>query len=128
MIPPTGPDGAGRIHVGRASVRSGLALELPPGVGARIGSRAGVSSRANLEVGAGWVGPDYRGEVLVELKNLSGSPFPVQVGDRVAQVMFRPLVLPELLECAGYLTPTERGERCPSRLCARGRADPWDSG
>jgi len=44
----------------------------------RIGSRSGLSTRHNIEVGAGWIDPDYRGELKIELKNFSNRDFVVE--------------------------------------------------
>ena len=40
----------------------------------------------NIEVGAGWIDSDYRGEVMVELKNLGPETFQVEQGARIAQL------------------------------------------
>ena len=40
----------------------------------------------NIEVGAGWIDPDYRGEIMVELKNLGPESFQVEQGARIAQL------------------------------------------
>src|SRR5439155_2237994 len=61
----------GRVEIGHALVATGIAISLPPGHVGRIGSRSGLSTRHNIEVGAGWIDPDYRGELMIELKNFS---------------------------------------------------------
>ena len=80
------------VRIGRALVRTGIAIQLPKGSVGRIGSRSGLSVRSNLEVGAGWIDPDYRGEVLVELKNFSDKPVTVLPGDRIAQLFILPTI------------------------------------
>lgn len=77
----------GRVEVGRATVSTGLAMEIPLGMVGRVASRSGLSVKHNLEVGAGWIDSDYRGEILVEIKNFSAHPFLVKVGERVAQLV-----------------------------------------
>ncbi|MBQ27065.1 MAG: dUTP diphosphatase [Nitrospiraceae bacterium] len=76
----------GRVTIGRALIPTGIAIAIPVGCVGRIGSRSGLSVRHNLEVGAGWIDPDYRGEVMVELKNLGAEPFQVEQGARMAQL------------------------------------------
>jgi len=101
-IPPTRCSPDGRAEVGRALVPTGIVIELPPGTIGRVASRSGLSVRSNIEVGAGWIDRDYRGEVMVELKNLGAEPFAVGRGDRIAQLIVLPVVdvevdvLPEL--------------------------------
>jgi len=91
-IPPTRCDADGRAEVGRGTVPTGIVLQLPQGTVGRIASRSGLSVKSNIEVGAGWIDCDYRGEVMVELKNLGGAPYRVSRGDRIAQLMIIPVI------------------------------------
>ena len=100
------PDGGAEI--GRALVPIGIVLELPDNTVGRIASRSGLSTRSNIETGAGWIDSDYRGELFVELKNLSALPFHVSPGDRVAQLVILPLA-PTTLVLADDLDDTHRG-------------------
>lgn len=75
------------VEIGRGVVSTGLAMEIPLGMVGRVASRSGLSVKHNLEVGAGWIDSDYRGEILVELKNFSAHPFVVKVGERIAQLV-----------------------------------------
>ncbi len=52
---------------------------------------------------------DYRGMVGVILINLSNEDFIVNPGDRIAQMVFAPVVQAELLP-ALFLSETDRGE------------------
>lgn len=91
-VPPTACDANGHAAVGRALIPIGIKLELPSGTVGRIASRSGLSVKSNLEVGAGWIDSDYRGELNIELKNFSAKPYRVRVGDRVAQLVILPTV------------------------------------
>jgi dUTP pyrophosphatase len=91
-VPPTHCEPDGRAEVGRALVSTGLVIELPLGTVGRIASRSGLSVKANIEVGAGWIDSDYRGIVRVELKNLSSKSYQVNRGDRIAQLVVLPVV------------------------------------
>jgi dUTP pyrophosphatase len=99
----------GRVNIGRALVPTGLALSIPEGHVGRIGSRSGLSVKHNIEVGAGWIDSDYRGELKVELKNFSGLEFIVEEGDRIAQLIILPIATPALEE-VDSLSPTTRGK------------------
>lgn len=90
-VPATRCTADGYADIGRALVPTGLQLELPLGTVGRVGSRSGLSIRSNVEVGAGWIDSDYRGELLVELKNLSSIPYRINRGDRIAQLIILPL-------------------------------------
>ena len=61
---------------------TGLAVLLPPGSYAWIGPRSGLAYRHFIDVGAGIVDPDFRGEIKVILFNHSVEDFPVQAGDQ----------------------------------------------
>jgi len=74
----------------------------------RIGSRSGLSVAKNIEVGAGWIDPDYRGEIKVELKNLSSHDFIVDAAARIAQLFILSVATPDLEE-TNALPPSTRG-------------------
>ncbi|MBL8149619.1 MAG: dUTP diphosphatase [Blastocatellia bacterium] len=109
IIPASSLADDGKVDVGRALIQTGLAVEIPQGMVGRIGSRSGLSVKNNLEVGAGWIDADYRGEVCIELKNFSSKPFKVAVGDRVAQLVVLPLAEVEVVETVD-LESSVRGE------------------
>lgn len=75
------------VDVGHALVKTGIVIELPDTIIGKIGSRSGMSSINNIEVGAGWIDSDYRGELKIELKNLSGKEFLIEKGQRIAQLI-----------------------------------------
>ena len=55
-----------------------------------LGIRKGIA----LSNGVGVIDSDYRGEVGMGLINLSDEPYTIQPGDRVAQMMISPVILP----------------------------------
>lgn len=107
-VPPTRCLADGRAEVGRALVSTGLVMELPPGTVGRVASRSGMSTKSNIETGAGWIDSDYRGIVRVELKNFSAKPYQVNRGDRIAQLVVLPLAEVEL-RVAAEVPDTGRG-------------------
>lgn len=62
----------------------------------------------SIDVGAGVVDYDYRGNVGVILFNLSENDFAVKTGDRVAQLILERISTPEVVEVED-LEETERG-------------------
>jgi len=108
-VPPTRCEPDGKAEVGRALVSTGLVIELPPGTVGRIASRSGLSVKANIETGAGWIDSDYRGTVKVELKNFGSKAFKVNQGDRIAQLVVLPVVDVEVRVVAA-LGGTSRGD------------------
>jgi len=97
------------VSIGRALVPLGIAIGIPRNCVGRIGSRSGLSVNKNIEVGAGWIDSDYRGEVCVELKNLSPQDFCVTEGMRIAQLFVLPLAIVDI-SCVDELLPSERGQ------------------
>lgn len=72
---------------GQAIIRTGLAFEVPEGYVMAIYSRSGhgFKHEVRLSNGTGQIDSDYRGEVMVALKNDGKARFTVRHGDRIAQ-------------------------------------------
>lgn len=73
-----------------ALVRTGIAIEVPPGFEAQIRPRSGLALKhaITLPNSPGTIDPGYRGEVQVILLNLGAAPYQVHAGDRIAQIVF----------------------------------------
>ena len=93
---------------GKGTVETGLAVSLPPGTYARIAPRSGLAIRNFIDVGAGVVDSDYRGELKVVLFNHSAEDFAVQAGDRIAQLILERIETPQVKKVAA-LDDTDRG-------------------
>ena len=95
---------------GRALLPTGLAAAIPAGhVGLlAVRSSMGIRHGVTLSNGVGVIDSDYRGPLQVALHNLSGEPYTVQPGDRVAQLMVVPVAAPEI-EVVDALPETVRG-------------------
>src|SRR4030088_153521 len=63
----------------------------PPNTYVRIASRSGLATNG-IDVGAGVVDADYRGEIQALLINNSNLPFRVAIGDRIAQLILERIV------------------------------------
>ncbi|MCQ2139841.1 MAG: dUTP diphosphatase [Bacteroidales bacterium] len=76
--------------LGRCIVPTGLYLEIPAGYEAQVRPRSGLAAKKGITVlnAPGTVDADYRGEVGVILVNLSDTPFVIEPGERVAQMVF----------------------------------------
>ena len=94
----------------RGLVSTGLAVKLPSGVYGRIAPRSGLAVQNGIQVGAGVIDSDYRGEIKVLLFNHSiDHVFQVTPGDRIAQLICERCELPEVIQ-VDQLDETERGE------------------
>jgi dUTP pyrophosphatase len=71
----------------RTLIGTGVAIKTPSGTYARIAPRSSLAVKHSVDVVAGVVDPDYRGEVRVALANQGKLPFMVRTGDRIAQLL-----------------------------------------
>ena len=62
---------------GKGTIEAGLAVSLPPGTYARIAPRSGLAIKNFIDIGAGVVDSDYRGEIKMVLFNHSVEEFAV---------------------------------------------------
>ncbi len=73
----------------RAMIPTGLFVELPEGCEMQIRPRSGLAAKHGITVlnSPGTIDADYRGEIKIILVNLSGEPFTVEAGERIAQMI-----------------------------------------
>lgn len=73
-------------------------------------ARSGLAAKHGIGLanGVGIIDLDYRGEIKAPLVNQSETPFTVESGMRIAQLIAVPVWLPEVVE-ADILTETDRG-------------------
>jgi dUTP pyrophosphatase len=95
----------------RVAVPTGLRIEIPDGYEAQVRPRSGLALINGITVlnSPGTIDSDYRGEIKVIMINHSSVPFTVNAGDRIAQIIFAPVVRVSLVECED-LSSTRRGE------------------
>ena len=91
-------------------ISTGMYLEIPEGFEGQVRPRSGLAIRSGITVlnTPGTIDSDYRGEVKVILINLGKDDFTVKRGDRIAQLVFTPIVRAQF-EHSEELTESERG-------------------
>jgi dUTP pyrophosphatase len=73
----------------RKLIPTGIILEIPEGYYGRIAPRSGLALKHGVDVFAGVIDSDYRGEVGVVLYNSDKTnTFSIKKGDRIAQIIF----------------------------------------
>lgn len=92
---------------GRTQVRIGLAVAIPAGYYGRVAPRSSMA-RGGIDVGAGVLDADYRGEVGVMLFNHADADYVVHGGARIAQLLIEKIAHPEPV-WVDSLDNTERG-------------------
>jgi dUTP pyrophosphatase len=93
---------------GKAIVKTDIQIELPEGCYGRIAPRSGLAAKNFIDIGAGVVDEDYRGNIGVVMFNHADTDFKVVKGDRIAQLICERIFYPTLEECK-ELTDTTRG-------------------
>ncbi|CDI97414.1 dUTP pyrophosphatase [Echinococcus multilocularis] len=93
---------------GRTLINTDIQIALPPGCYGRIAPRSGLTLKHGIDVGAGVVDQDYRGNIMVVLFNFGDEDFHVKRGDRIAQLICERIFIPSLKECQ-TLDETKRG-------------------
>lgn len=95
----------------RALIPTGLYIEMPEGYEAQVRPRSGLAIKYGVTVlnSPGTIDADYRGEICVELINLSNTPFTIEPGERIAQLVFNKYEQAKFVKVE-ELSETERGE------------------
>lgn len=93
---------------GKALVKTGLQISVPAGCYGRVAPRSGLAHKKFIDVGAGVIDADYRGEVGVILFNFSDEDFDVKVGDRIAQLIIERIAMSPVV-VVDSIEETDRG-------------------
>jgi dUTP pyrophosphatase len=77
-------------------VDTGIAIKIPEGYGGFIFNRSSQGKKGiTIPHSVGVIDADYRGNLKVLLKNIGEDPYKIEVGDRIAQLVIMPVLLPE---------------------------------
>ena len=96
---------------GRRTIPTGIAIALPSAdYVALVYARSGLACKRGLAPAnkVGVVDSDYRGEFMVALHNHGTEPQTVSAGERIAQLVVTPVLIPEYTEVES-LCETSRG-------------------
>ncbi len=91
-------------------IPTGLSMEIEEGFAGFIYARSGLATKRGLAPAnkVGVIDSDYRGQVMVSLHNHTDQPQFVDVGERIAQMVFAPVYQAQFCEVES-LQETERG-------------------
>lgn len=96
----------------RAKLRTGIAIELPPGHAGLVLPRSGLAARHGIALvnAPGLIDAGYRGELQVLLLNTDReATFEVAAGDRIAQLVIVSVAAPDVVQ-VGELDATARAD------------------
>jgi dUTP pyrophosphatase len=96
----------------RAALPTALKVELPMGYEIQVRPRSGLSFKQGVTVlnAPGTIDADYRGEIKVILINLSKESVTFRHGDRIAQLVVAPVLMPSF-QWKEELATSQRGEK-----------------
>ncbi len=96
----------------RASIPTGLVMEIPEGFVGLIWEKSGLSHKNGLKTFGGVVDAGYRGEILIGMMNLSDAPYTFEKNHKVAQMIIQKREDVEIVEVenAAELSDSARGE------------------
>ena len=92
----------------RALVRTGLAVAIPAGCYGRIAPRSGLATQKGLDVLAGVVDPDYRGEVFCLLYNAGDELIQLPAASKICQLIIERIITPNAV-WVDEISETDRG-------------------
>jgi dUTP pyrophosphatase len=78
----------------RAAVKTGLAVAIPEGHYGRVAPRSGLAVKNGIDVLAGVIDSDYRGEVRCAIINHGTETFQITEGMRIAQLIVEAIIVP----------------------------------
>ena len=92
----------------RVVARTGLAVAVPEGYYGRVAPRSGLATNQGLDVLAGVIDADYRGEVGCLLYNAGDEPIRLPAQSKICQLIVERIITPEPV-WVDDLGATERG-------------------
>ncbi|WP_421622039.1 dUTP diphosphatase [Alkalilimnicola ehrlichii] len=91
---------------------SGMAVHMADaGMAATVLPRSGLGHKHGIVLGnlVGLIDSDYQGQILISCWNRGGEPFVINPGERVAQLVFVPVLRPRF-QVVDEFTPSARGK------------------
>jgi len=94
----------------RVLAPTGLAVAIPDGYYGRIAPRSGLATKQGIDVLAGVIDADYRGEIRCLLYNTSNETVELPAQTRICQLIIEKIITPDP-QWSEDLTDTSRGEK-----------------
>lgn len=97
-----------RNYAGNAVIDTGVHVEIPEGYVGLIKSKSGLNVKHGLTA-EGVIDSHYTGSIVVKIYNHTSQSYRFKAGDKIAQLVIVPCLLPEL-ELVDSLEETDRGD------------------
>ena len=93
---------------GRVLARTGLAVAIPEGYYGRLAPRSGLATKKGLDVLAGVIDADYRGEISCLLYNSGDETIDLPAQSKICQLLIEKIITPVAV-WANEISETDRG-------------------
>jgi dUTP pyrophosphatase len=94
---------------GRCVVRTGLAVAIPEGFYGRVAPRSGLAAKLGIDVLAGVIDADYRGEIGCLLINEGEETVDLPAQTKICQLIIEKIITPDAV-WVETLSDTNRGD------------------
>jgi dUTP pyrophosphatase len=95
-------------YVGSVTIDTGVHVQIPEGYVGFIKAKSGLNVKHGLTC-TGVIDAHYTGSIAVKLYNHTSEPYLIKAGDKIAQLVILPCLLPDL-ELVDSLEETDRGD------------------
>ena len=92
-------------------IRTGIAVALPKNTYGRIAPTSGNTVKKKVDIRAGVVDQDFRGEILAVMQNIGSENQKFLAGDKIAQLIIEQCKMSSPLQFVNDLDTTERAEK-----------------
>ena len=92
-------------------ISSGVCFDIPEGFDLTVCNKSGISTKKKLIKGAELIDNDYIGEVHIHLFNLSKNPTGIKKGEKIIQLVLRPVNICNLIKIKKIKKKTLRGKK-----------------
>ena len=91
------------------TIKTGVAIAVPKGFVGLIWDKSGIAKNG-LKTMGGVLDSNYRGEIILILKNVSDKAYEVKKNNKIAQLLIQPIVNNQVVEVSD-LDATDRGDK-----------------
>lgn len=82
------------------TIKTGVCIQLPKGTVGLVFARSGLATKFGIRPRncVGVIDEKYRGEIMVTLENPNKDCYLIEAGDRIAQLVVLPVIIPDLTQ------------------------------
>ena len=95
----------------KALISTGLKIAIPAGYAGFIWDKSGIAFKYHIKTIAGVIDSNYRGELHVALTNLGKEVYKIKKGEKIAQLVVKPIIVPKITEVDELPRDDMRGEK-----------------